>query len=212
MIAGDFVTIGIEARSPWERRLETLLALVTELFASAEAAAAPQRTRDELLDEAGLIASGPRPTELHLLDPDDADHQADLVAALDATDPRVRRVAVAVLAESSDAGLRLEALHRGLADDSRTVRRTSVDAAADAGDEALRPVFEGVLDDGDPWIRWKAVRALGDLGPEPSRTALESMTEDPDFQVRFEATRVLRGADSGRAARSDPAEGGADGR
>jgi HEAT repeat protein len=67
-----------------------------------------------------------------------------------------------------------------------------VDAAADAGDESLRVVFESVLADDDPWIRWKATRALGELGIGPSRAVLETRLEDPDFQVRFEANRVLR--------------------
>jgi hypothetical protein len=192
MVAGDFVTIGIGARSSWERRLEPLLALVTELFAGADAPALPpERTRDELLAEAGRLAEA-RPEELHLLDPDDPEGRDRLVASLDAPDARVRRVAVAVLAESSVATVRLDAVTRGLRDTARPVRRTAVDAAADAGDESLRVVFESVLADDDPWIRWKATRALGELGIGPSRAVLETRLEDPDFQVRFEANRVLR--------------------
>ncbi len=54
MVAGDFVTIGIGARSSWENRLEPLLALVTELFAdSAAQHHRPDRTREELMQEAG---------------------------------------------------------------------------------------------------------------------------------------------------------------
>jgi hypothetical protein len=196
MVAGDFVTVGITARSPWERRLEPLLALITELFAThAGIATAPERTRDELLAEAGQLAGAPRPTELHLLDPDDPGHRAILEQGLAAADARTRRVAVAILAEADDPEVGIAAVRRGLDDVSRVVRRTAVDAAADTGHERLRSLFEEVLDDEDPWIRWKAVRALGDLGASGSRRRLEKMTADSDFQVRFEAMRVLRGAD-----------------
>jgi len=193
MVAGDFVTVGIGPRSPWEQRLEPLLALVTELFADPEAtAAAPARTREELMAEAGRLGSGPRPEELHLLDPDDPEHRSRLQAALGDRSARVRRVAVAVLAESEDAAVREEAVRRGRADGSLLVRRTALDAAADVEDEAFRPVFEEALGDDDPWSRWKAVRALGDLGAEPSRAALEAVHDDPEFRVRFEVGRVLR--------------------
>jgi HEAT repeat protein len=80
----------------------------------------------------------------------------------------------------------------GLDDASRMVRRTAVDAAADAADEAFRPVFELVLEDEDAWIRWKAVRSLGDLGVSTSGAAVATLIDDPDFQVRFEVARVLR--------------------
>jgi hypothetical protein len=193
MVAGDFVTVGIGPRSPWEQRLEPLLALVTELFADPETpAAAPARTREELMAEAGRLGSGPRPEELHLLDPDDPEHHSRLQEALGDAGARVRRVAVAVLAESGDPAVRREAVRRGRADGSLQVRRTALDAAADAEDEAFRPIFEEALGDSDPWTRWKAVRALGDLGMEPSRAALEAVQDDPEFRVRFEAGRVLR--------------------
>ncbi len=191
MVAGDFVTVGI--RSSWEHRLEPLLALVTELFAGSEApASAPERTRDELLAEAGRLAET-RPEELHLLDPDDPEGRSRLVASMDAPDARVRRVAVAVLVESADPDVRRDAVARGLSDTARPVRRTAVDAAADAADQGLRGVFESLLSDGDAWIRWKATRALGELGIGPSRSVVEARLDDADFQVRFEASRVLRG-------------------
>jgi hypothetical protein len=193
MVAGDFVTVGIGARSPWERRLEPILALVTELFADPEASATPpERTREELMVEAGRLDAAARPEDLHMLDPDDERDRARLIEALAADNPRVRRVAVALLVEADDAATRERAVSRGLADASRVVRRTAVDAAADAEDEQFRTVFERLLGDDDAWIRWKAVRAIGDLGPEASRAELETVTNDPDFQVRFEANRVLR--------------------
>ncbi len=191
MVAGDFVTVGIGAKWSWERRLEPLLALITELFASSDPSTAPVRTRDELLAEASTGGLD-RPEDLHLLDPDDGDHRRRLLAALDDADPRVRRVAVAVLAESSDPGLRLDAVMRGAGDDSRVVRRTAVDAAAEVGGEAMRKIFEDRLSDLDAWIRWKAVRSLGELDVEASRAAVEPLVDDADFQVRFEVARVLR--------------------
>jgi len=193
MVAGDFVTVGIAARSPWERRLEPLLALVTELFADPAApAAAPVRTRDELLAEAGAGRHTARPEELHLLDPDEPADRTRLQTAAEAGDPRLRRVAAALLVEASDPAVRERAIALGLADRSRAVRRTTVDAAADLEDESLRSLFEALAGDEDAWIRWKALRALGDLGAEPSRQVFETAAGDPDFQVRFEAGRALR--------------------
>jgi hypothetical protein len=198
MVAGDFVTIGIGARSSWENRLEPLLALVTELFADPEAAHhPPTRTREELMHEAGRAVSSARPEELHLLDPDDGDDRARLARALDADDPRVRRIAVAVLLEASDADTRRQAVTAGMADPSRLVRRTAIDAAADTEEERFRPLFEQVLDDDDAWIRWKAVRSLGELGLGISRARVEPLTDDADFQVRFEVAKVLREAPTG---------------
>ena len=97
-----------------------------------------------------------------------------------------------MLAESSDHRQRFDAVVRGATDDSRLVRRTAVDAAADLGDEGMRGVFEARLSDSDGWIRWKAVRSLGELGAGISRAALEALADDGDFQVRFEVARVLR--------------------
>jgi hypothetical protein len=192
MVAGDFVTIGIGARSSWELRLEPLLALVTDLFAGdTSAIAGPERTRDELLHEAGHAEALDR-EELHLLDPNDAGHVTRLRAALDDDDARTRRIAVALLAESDDPRVRIGAVERGYGDRSRLVRRTAIDAAADAEDEGLRPLLERTLRDGDDWIRWRAIRALGVLGLAASRPAVEAMTSDPEFRVRFEAERVLR--------------------
>jgi len=192
MVAGEFVTIGISAKESWERRLEPLLALVTELFETAEQSD-PERTRDELLAEAGARATR-RPGELHLLDPDEPDDRRGLMAALDDDDVRVRRVAIAVLLESNDGQLRRQIADRGVTDPSRAVRRTAVDAAAGTGEEHFRDLFESALGDDDPWIRWKAVRSLGEIGLAPSRDAVAVLGEDPDFQVRFEVAKVLREA------------------
>ena len=193
MVAGDFVTVGIGATSSWELRLEPLLALVTELYWDEGATTMePERTREELLDEAGHLHLEARPEELHLLDPEEPADRERLTAALGAGDARVRRVAVAVLVECDNPVVRSEAITRGFEDKSRIVRRTAVDAAADTEDPALRPLFEQATQTDDPWIRWKAVRALGDIGLDTSRTLVESLETDPDFQVRFEVARVLR--------------------
>jgi hypothetical protein len=196
MVAGDFVTIGINSRASWEKRLEPLLALVVELFADPDADhRRSARTRDQLMQEAGRAVAQGRPEELHLLDPDREDDRRRLTDALDNEDPRVRRVAVAVLLEARDDDVRRRVFARGMADSSRLVRRTAVDAAADTDEDQFRPLFEESLADDDSWIRWKAVRSLGDLGLGKSRDRVESLTEDPDFQVRFEVARVLRNAD-----------------
>jgi hypothetical protein len=190
MVAGDFVTVGID-RS-WEDRLEPILALITELYGGDEAFEAPARTRDELLAEAGH--AGRRATdELHLLDPNDPDHQARLIAALDEESASIRRVAVAILAESDDVALRNTAIERGLGDGSLRVRRMALDAAGDTRDESFRTVFENTaVHDPDAWSRWRAVKAIGDLGIEPSRAVVEAAVDDDEFRVRFEAERVLR--------------------
>lgn len=190
MVAGEFVTIGISGRESWERRLEPLLALVTELFETSEAHE-PERTRDELLAEAST-SSMRRPGELHLLDPDAPDDRRRLLDALQDEDVRVRRVAVAVLLESEDDAVRREVATLGAGDPSRAVRRTAVDAAADTGEQHFRSLFETALQDEDPWIRWKAVRSLGELGLEPSRDVVTALESDSDFQVRFEVAKVLR--------------------
>jgi len=194
MVAGDFVTIGISGS--WEQRLEPLLALVTELF-SAGAATGPSRTREELIMEAGRAhaleqPAGAEDPELHLLDPDSTDHRRRLLAALDHEDPRVRRVAVAVLAEATAPEPAHEVLRRGASDPSLLVRRTAIDAAADREEQGLRGLFHASLGDADPWIRWRAVRALGDIDVGPSRFQVQALSDDPEFRVRFEVARVLR--------------------
>jgi HEAT repeats len=188
MVAGDFVTIGLDG--PWDDRLDSILALVTDVFGEATAASAPARTRAELLSEAGTAVAG---EELNLLDPDDPDHRRRLESALADESSSTRRMAVAILAESADPDVRREAIERGLGDGTLRVRRTALDVAGDTGEEAYRGEFERfAATDPDPWSRWRAVRAIGDLGADPSREVLESALHDNEFRVRFEAERVLR--------------------
>jgi len=188
MVAGDFVTIGLIARSSWEDRLDPLLERVTELFWDGEHPQTSARTRDELLEEAGrLSVKEVRPEDLHLMDPDRPEHRALLIAALGADDPRHRRAAVATLALSGDSDVAKAAVITGYREDSRIVRRTAIDAAGDLEDRVFRPLFEEAILDGDPWIRWRAVRAISDLGVGPSEEQIILATADEDFQVRFEA-------------------------
>jgi hypothetical protein len=193
MVAGDFVTVGLAPGSAWQDRLEPILAIVTEQFYMAGAAHhRPERTREELLQEAGHVVVTHRPEELHLLDPDDPDESAILRSALRNEDPRIRRIAVAILADSSDPTFSLDTTTTAYRDPSLLVRRTAVDAAADTEDPAARPLFESALTSDDPWIRWKAVHALGAIGLETSRDAVAELAEDEDFQVRLEVASVLR--------------------
>lgn len=192
MVAGDFVTIGLDAS--WEHRLEPLLGLVTELFARpGEERTIGERTRDELLQEAGRLHLTASLEDLHLLDPDDPEHQQVLEQALLDGEIRSRRVAVAVLAEASDPAARRNAVTRAAHDDSLLVRRTAIDAAADTADPDFRELFERTLTDPDPWMRWRAVRALGAIDVEPSRAAVVTLESDSEFRVRFEVARVLKG-------------------
>jgi hypothetical protein len=190
MVAGDFVTVGLAPGSSWEDRLDAVLDRVSALFPAGERATAGM-TRDEMIGEGGR-AQSEHPAELHLLDPDRPDHRARLLAAQADPAAAVRRVAVAVLAESADWDVRRRAVEAGWSDRSAVVRRTAVDAAAGTGDAGLRRFFEEALQIGDAWVRWKAVRALGELGLGGSRDAVAALRADPDFQVRFEVERALR--------------------
>jgi hypothetical protein len=193
MVAGDFVTIGISGRSSWEERLDPLLERVTELFWDGQTTTRPERTRDELLEEAGRLSiSEVRPEDLHLMDPDRQDHRALLIAALDADDPRHRRAAVATLALSAEIEVAQAAVVTGYREESRVVRRTALDAAADLENDVFRPLFEEAVFDRDPWIRWRAVRAIADIGAAPSEEQIILATADEDFQVRLEANTVWR--------------------
>jgi hypothetical protein len=193
MVAGDFVTIGLMASATWEARLDDILTRVTDLFWTGAAARTPERTREELLDEAGRVAVTPtRPEDLHLMAPDLPQHRELLVAALGSEDARTRRAAVVTLALSADGAVSRAALITGYRDASRLVRRAAVDSAADLSDDAFRPLFEEALFDSDSWIRWRAVRAIAEIGVGPSRDVLALAAADEDFRVRFEAAAAFR--------------------
>jgi hypothetical protein len=188
MVAGDFVTVGLQRADSWEDRLDGMIDRVRELFWTGETTLAPARTREELLDEAGHLPPGhARAEDLHLMDPDDPQHREVLVEALGSGDARRRRAAVVTLALSGEAEVASAALVTGYRDESRVVRRAAVDAAADLEDEAYRPLLEQALLDADAWTRWRAVRAIAELGVGPSRDELAMAAADEDFRVRFEA-------------------------
>lgn len=187
LVAGDFVAVGLRRPGMWRERLDDMVTTVTDLFWSPdrETAVSPGTTRDELV-------SGGASEELHLLNPDDATSRARLEEARSHSDPRIRRMAIATLAQSADSGYAAQLLTAALKDQSRTVRRTVVDCAVDLGDEGLRQLLEHALSDEDAWVRWKAVKGLSDLGSEASRERIAELANDPDFQVRFEVAAALR--------------------
>ena len=196
MVAGDFVTVGLARSASWEERLEGILGRVTDLFWTGAEQAAAERTREQLLEEAGRLSVAEiRPEDLHLMDPERPEHRALLIAALDADDARSRRAAVVTLAMSGDPAMAKTAIVTGYADRALIVRRAAVDAAADLEDEEYRPLFdEAAVHDPDPWTRWKAITAIADIGAGESIDALALAAVDEEFRVRFEAEQVLRQA------------------
>jgi hypothetical protein len=193
MVAGDFVTVGLERTARWEDRLDDVLDRVTDLFhdpAATESMDA-ERTRDELIAEGA--AAREDTAALHLPDPDRPDHRARLESAAASGDARTRRVAVATLALSASPDYARTVVRAGFADDSRMVRRTAIDSAADRDDPGLRGLFEAALSDEDPWIRWKAVRALREVDVGPSRERVALLADDVDFRVRMEVAAALHG-------------------
>ena len=189
MIAGDFVTVGLDRQHAWEDRLDPMLELVGQLFSAGSVVDAPL-SRDELVSEGQAIRV--ESDQLHLLDPDDPSHASRLQTAMKDPDARVRRTAVAVLAGSSDEAVAGQAVQAAYEDSSRIVRRMAIDAAGDTEAEIHRSVLEKALTDDDAWTRWRAVRALGDLGLASSTEAVGALADDDDFQVRFEVAVVLR--------------------
>jgi len=193
MVAGDFVTVGLQRAAHWEDRLNDLLARVTELFWVGADAAVSGRSREDLLEEAGRLSSATtRAEDLHLMDPDAPDQRVILVEAFGSDDARRRRAAVVTLALSGEPEVARAALVTGYRDASRLVRRAAVDAAADLDGEGYRPLFEQALGDDDAWIRWRAVRAIADIGVGTSRDEIALAAADEDFRVRFEAAAAFR--------------------
>lgn len=183
MVAGDFVTVGLEPGATWEGTLDRILALVAVLFSPGSPSRGTKSREEMLADAARAGSTG----ELHLADPDEVAGRARLMAALAGGDTAERKVAVALLGESQEPGIREQAVRRGFADRSASVRRVAIDAARD---EAVRDVLESALLASDPWIRWRALRNLSDLGVAGSAHHVAGLTDDPDFQVRFEVARI----------------------
>ena len=193
LVAGDFVAIGLRRSRLWRDRLDDMVGTVTRLFWSPERVPAGSSgpTRDELV-------SGGTSQELHLLNPDDKESRARLERAAADADPRIRRMAIATLSQTSEPDFAPRLLTAALEDSSRIVRRTVIDCAVDLEDEAVRGLLEQALADDDAWIRWKAVKGLSELGAAASRSHIVKLTDDADFQVRFEVAAALRSLEGGR--------------
>jgi HEAT repeat protein len=129
-------------------------------------------------------------TDLGGLRADRAGDLETILASTEADDPAPRQVAAALLADAPpDAAA--GAWARLLADPSRAVRRSVVDAVAGTEREELRPLLDAALGDADAWIRWKALSGIAALGIGASRAAVAGCMEDADFRVRLEAARLL---------------------
>ncbi len=193
LVAGDFVAIGLRRSQLWRHRLDDMVTTVTDLFWSPGRITADSSgpTREELV-------SGGGSEELHLLNPDDEKSRARLESATRDTDPRIRRMAIATLSQTSAPDYAPRLLRGAFEDPSRIVRRTVIDCAVDLGEEAVRGLLEQALADEDAWIRWKAVKGLSDLGAAASHSQIVELTDDPDFQVRFEVAAALRSLEGGR--------------
>ena len=190
LVAGDFVAIGLRRAAMWKDRLDDLVGRVTDMFWTPERTVTDLDgpTRDELV-------SGQTGSALHLLDPDDAESRTILEAALGSDDARQRRMAVATLAQSGEAGFAMATLGSAYSDPSRIVRRTVVDVAVDLETEQARSLLAQALGDEDDWIRWKAVKGISELGLAESAAAVAALADDSDFQVRFEVAAALRRSD-----------------
>jgi hypothetical protein len=190
LVAGDFVAIGLRRAAMWQDRLDDLVATVEQLFWTPDRVVGDHDgpSRDE------LVSGKQEGAALHLLNPDDPASRATLEAALADADPRRRRMAVATLAQSTDKRYAVDTLQQSYFDESRLVRRTVIDAAADLETPELRPLLEQALEDEDAWIRWKAVKGISEIGLGSSAPAVEALSEDADFQVRFEVAAALRKA------------------
>jgi cell pole-organizing protein PopZ len=212
LVGPEFVAITISRPDQWETLLAPMLHSVAEEFTGeASDGPAPQAEHAEQAEQAeqadqsdassvsGTTDSQPARSPRRLerawadLGALRADRPDDLERILTATrdaEPARRQVAAALLtgAPAADAAEGWEHLY---GDESRSVRRSVVDAVVDARREQLRPLLERALADSDAWIRWKAVRGIADLGVTPSRADIDARASDPDFRVRLEAIRAL---------------------
>jgi hypothetical protein len=203
LVGPDFVAVTIARPDRWEHLLEPILRAVTrELVDGADTAGGEAGSTRAAADPAGAGAPEREPRARRRLErawaglgalradrPDDLDR---ILAACDDAEPARRQVAAALLADAPpDAAA--GAWDRLIGDSSRAVRRSVVDTAVGAEREALRPLLERALADGDAWIRWKALSGIAALGVGASRAAVTAAASDPDFRVRLEAARMLSG-------------------
>jgi hypothetical protein len=195
LVGPDFVAVTIARPDQWETLLAPVLRAIAESFTGAAAEAGGAPTASAPKDLPGTADREPRRLERAWADLGAlrADRPGDLERVLAAsadTEPARRQVAAALLADAPDA-VAGEAWARLLADPSRSVRRSAIDAIGDARRETLRPLLERALADADAWTRWKAVHGIAMLGISASRAAVAASVSDPDFRVRLEATRAL---------------------
>ena len=200
LVAKDFVALTLRRPDRWEAVLVPVLSILTEEFGAGEGGSVPPAPRPS-----GVAASGPsagtraaqRETrldrawrELGGLRPDEPAELERLRAAASSRDIAHRQVAATLLgqAPAEVAGAEWARL---VGDQSRTVRRSAVDAVVDARREDLRPLLERALSDADAWVRWKALRGLVELGSTASLGAIRPLAADPDFRVRLEAQAAL---------------------
>jgi hypothetical protein len=206
LVGPDFVAVTIARPDQWQALLGPVLTTVAEEFTGS----APASARAVDPPEAAVPNAGTDPTrpprqlerawaELGSLRAERADDLERILAAAHDAEPARRQVAAALLSDAPPP-VADEAWERLSGDERRTVRRSVVDAAVDAGRETLRPLLERALSDPDAWIRWKAMHGLGTLGATESRAAIEARVNDPDFRVRLEAARVLGSAKSAHGA------------
>jgi hypothetical protein len=202
LVGPAFVAVSISHPDRWESILQPMLQAITEEFTGPGADDATASTSSGSTGSASASVTEAAPdrtpkrlerawTELGALRADRPDDLERVIAASRDADAARRQVATALLADAPPA-VAAEAWGRLFGDDSRSVRRSVIDAVVDADREALRPLLERALGDPDAWTRWKAVHGLAALGAEPSRNSIEALANDPDFRVRLEATRALR--------------------
>jgi len=205
LVGPDFVAVTVVRPDLWEQLLAPVLRAVAEEFTARDDSAAESPLDSEAPMTMTLSAGSddavrePRRlerawAELGALRADEPEHLDGVLAAARDKEPARRQVAAALLTDAP-ADVAARAWERLLADSSRVVRRSTVDAVAGAGREELRPLLEEALDDEDAWTRWKALRGIADLGAGSSRAAVAARGVDPDFRVRLESARLLAADD-----------------
>ena len=203
LVARDFVALTLRQAGRWPALVGPVLRALVDRFPGTgapdgtEPADEPEPGTEQTPASAraarSASAGGTRLDsawrELGALEMHDPDGLARVLEASRSSDPAERQVAAALLGDAAPA-VAAETWNRLLADSSRSVRRSVVDAMVDAGREELRPSLERALDDADAWVRWKAVRGLRELGGVESLAAVGRAADDPDFRVRMEAARA----------------------
>jgi hypothetical protein len=201
LVGPTFVAIGLRRPDRWEALLDDVLRAVTGEFAAPSHAAlrtdGPPTGMPEHGTDARRDSQHDRGTalehawkELGALRADTPTDLERVLAAAASPNSAERQVATRLLGDA-DPDTADAVWGRLLDDESRSVRRATVDAMVDAERSSLRPRLEHALADTDAWTRWKALRGLVEMGIPPSRDAVLALAEDPDFRVRLEAARAL---------------------